>query len=187
MFFIIVLTAAVIILIVLLTVKVHAKASFHHNRIKAAVTWLGIPFFKKEFVFRRDEKKLFTLYAIQKKGEKLKLSLDDLIRLSTPKKEKKTNAKEALNYLHSKVSYDLKIKFVIGTGDALLTALSCGLLQSVIGALYALRENKKIKLNSTVVPDFSKQTLCFDADCIIKASPVHIMIGYMIYKKMIRR
>lgn len=187
MFFIIAVLIAAIILTVLLTVKVQGKVSFHHNRIKAAVTWFAIPIFKKEFVFRRDKEKLLTLYAIQKKGEKLTFSLDDLIRLSAPKKVKKTNTKEALNYLHSKASYDLKIKFIIGTGDALLTALSCGLLQCIIGALYAMRENKRIKLESAVVPEFSKQTLCFDADCIIKASPVHIMIGYMIYKKIIRR
>ena len=187
MFFIIAVLTAAIILIVLLTVKVHGQVSFHHNRIKAAVTWLGIPFFKKEFVFRRDSEKFLTLYAIQKKGEKLAFALDDLIRLSTPKKVKKTNTKAALNYLHAKAAYDLKVKFVIGTGNALLTALSCGLLQIVIGALYAMRKNKKVKLKSAVVPEFSKQTLSCDADCIIKASPVHIMIGYMIYKKMIRR
>ncbi len=174
-------------MIALLAVKVKAKLSFHHNRFKAAVTWFAVPLFKREYVFRRDEKELLTLYAIQKKGKKLTFSLDELIRLSAPNKEKKSNTKEALNYLHSKASYDLRIKFVIGTGDAMLTAFSCGLMQIVIGTLFATRENKKIKLQSAVVPEFSKQALCFDGDCIIKASPVHIMIGYLIYKKTIRR
>ncbi len=151
------------------------------------MTWFAIPLFKREYVFRRDEKALFTLYAIPKKGKKLTFSLDDLIRLSEPKKDKKSNTKEALNYLHSKASYDLKIRFVIGTGDAALTAFSCGLLQIVIGTLFASRENKKIELKSAVVPEFSQQALCFDGDCIIKAYPVHIMIGYLIYKKTIRR
>lgn len=170
-----------------MAVKVKAKLSFHHNRIKAVVTWFAIPLFKREYVFRRDEKKLLTLYAIQKKGEKFTFSIEELIRLSAPKKEKKSNTKEALNYLHSKAAYNLKTNFVIGTGDAMLTAFSCGLLQIIIGALYATRENRKIILKSFVIPEFSKQTLRFDADCIIKASPVHIMIGYMIYKKKIRR
>ncbi len=161
--------------------------SFHHNRIKAVVTWLAVPLFKREFVIRRDEEKLFTLHATQKKGEELTFSLEDLIRLSAPKKKKKGNLKEALNYLHSKASYDLKIKFVIGAEDAMLTALACGLLQMVIGTLFAMRKNKRIALKAPVVPEFSKRALCFDGDCIIKASPVHIMIGYMIYKKTIRR
>lgn len=152
------------------------------------MTWLGIPLFRREFVFRRDKDTFLTLYGIQKRGEKLVLSLDDLIRLFTPKKEeKKTNTKEALTYIHSKAVYDINIKFVVSTGDASLTALSCGLLQIVLGTLYAMRKNPRIKMKAIVLPEFSKQTLCFESDCIIKVSPVNIMIGYMIHKKIFRR
>jgi hypothetical protein len=152
------------------------------------VTWLGIPLFRREFVFRRDKEKFLTLYGIQKEGEKLVLSLDDLVRLATPKKkEKKTNTKEALTYIHSHAAYDIKIKFEIGTGDAYLTALSCGFLQIVIGTLYSMRRNPRMKVKAIVMPEFSKQQLCFESDCIIKVSPVNIMIGYMIHKKILRR
>lgn len=174
-------------MVILLSVKVKGKASFHHNRIKAAVTWFAVPLIKREYVIRREKDKLLTLYAVEKSGKKLKISIEDVLRLSEPKKEKKTNAKEALNYLHSKAAYDLTVKLKIGTGDALLTALSCGLMKILIGTLYATRENKKIALKASIIPEFSKQALCLDSDCIIKVSPVHIMIGYMIFKKQIRR
>ncbi len=188
MFFIIAILIAAIIIILLFAVKIKAKISYRHNRIKAAVTWLGIPLFHKEYVFRRDNDKIVTLYGIQKKGEKLVISLDDLIRLSTPNREKKkTNTKKALTYIHSKAIYDIKIKFKIGTGDAFLTALSCGLLQIVIGTLYGIRKNPRMKVKPIIKPEFSKQILCFESDCIIKVSPVNIMIGYMIHKKILRR
>lgn len=188
MFFIIAVFIAAIVIILLFAVKIKAQLSFRHNRIKAGVTWIGIPLFRKEFVFRRDKDKFLTLYGIQKDGEKLVISLDDVIRLSTPKKkEKKTNTKEALTYIHSKAAYDIKITFEIGTGDASLTALSCGFLQIVIGTLYAMRRNPRMKLKAAVIPEFSKQQLCFESDCIIKVSPVNIMIGYMIHKKILRR
>lgn len=188
MFFIIAVIIAAIVIITLFAVKIKAQLRYRDNRIKAVVSWLGIPLFRREFVFRRDGEKFLTLYGIQKQGEKLIISLDDLIRLATPKKEeKKTNTKEALTYIHSKAVYDIKIKFEIGTGDASLTALSCGLLQIVIGTLYTLRKNPKMKVSAVVKPEFSKQVLCFESDCIIKASPVNIMIGYMIHKKILRR
>jgi len=151
------------------------------------VTWFWMPVFRREFVFRRDRKKVLTLYAIKKKKEKRVFSLDDLIRLTRPQKVKKADTKKALAYIHSKAEYDIKIKFVIGTGDACLTALSCGLLQIVIGTLYAIRKNPNIKLQMRICPDYSKQGLRFTSDCIIKASPANIMIGYMIYKKTLRR
>ena len=175
------------ILVILLSVKVKGKVSFHHNCIKAAVTWFAVPLIKKEFEIRRKEDKFLTLFAVEKKGKKIEISLKEVIRLSAPKKDKKTNTKEALNYLHSKAAYDIAIKLKIGTGDALLTALLSGLMNIIFGTLFAMRENKKIVLKTSIVPEFSKQALCLDANCIIKVSPVHIMIGYMIFKKLIRR
>jgi hypothetical protein len=44
-----------------------------------------------------------------------------------------------------------------------------------------------MKVKAAVIPEFSKQQLCFESDCIIKVSPVNIMIGYMIHKKILRR
>lgn len=188
MFFIIAVLIAAIIVFLLFAVKIKARITYRDNRIETVVSWLGIPIFHREYVFGRDKENFLMLYGIQKQGEKLIISLDDLIRLTMPKKEeKKTNTKEALAYIHSKAVYDIKVKFEIGTGDACLTALSCGLFQIVIGTLYTIRKNPKMKVTAVVKPEFSKQVLCFESDCIIKASPVNIMIGYMIHKKILRR
>ncbi len=170
----------------LLSVKAKADVSFHQNRLKIAVTWFAVPIFKREYTVRRDDKKYLLIHAVPDKGKTVTVNLSDLLRFTAPRK-KKTEKKAALIYLYKKASFDIKIRFVVGTGDAMLTALSCGFLNGVIGALYAMRGNRKIKLKSSVVPEFSKQNLRFEADCIIKAFPVHIMIGYMISKKIIRR
>lgn len=187
LFFIIAYLAAAIILIIFFAVKIKATVSYRNGRIKAVVTWFCIPLFHIEYVLRRDEDKLFTLHVTDKKKKEHTISLEKIIRLFAPKKEKEAKTKEALAFIHSKAEYEIEIKFIIGTGDAVLTALSCGLLQSVIGTCYAMRKNSRMKLKSAVIPQFTKQTLCFDADCIIKAYPANIIFGYMIYKKIIRR
>lgn len=179
--------AAALAIVVLLAVKTKGTVTWHHNRVKAVVSWLRVPVFKREYVFRREEGKPAALFKVTKKGESRVLSLKDIISFLTKKPDDNANFKKALLYIHSKAAYKLNVGFEIGTGDAMLTALSCGLLQSVIGALYGMRDNRKIELAAAVAPQFSKQSLRFDLDCIIKASPVNIMIGYMIYKKRRKR
>jgi len=188
LFFIIAVIIAAIIIFLFIAVKTKARLSFRYNRVQTVVTWFGIHLFRGEFVIRRDKEKILTLYSMRRKGERIVVSLDDVLRRSVQKKKvKKTNIKHALVYIHGKAEYDIKILFEIGTGDAFLTAMSCGLLQSVIGTLYAMRSNSEMKVKANVKPIFSKQQLCFESDCIIEVSPVNIMIGYMIYKKIIRR
>lgn len=179
--------AAALAVAVLLAVKIKGTVTCHHNRLKAVVSWFGVPLLKREYVLRREEGKPVALYRAAKTGEERVLSLRDVIRFFSKKPDDNADIKKALLYIHSKAAYKLTVGFEIGTGDAMLTALSCGLLQSAIGALSAMRGNRKMELAASVAPQFSKQTLRFDLDCIIKAAPVNIMIGYMIYKKRLRR
>lgn len=188
MFFIIIAVLIVAALILfLVAVKIKFEAAFNNNRLKLRAVVLGIPVFAKEFVFRRDPKSVLSLYAMQKDGEKVFTSLVDLIKTSTKKEKKKNNTKQALSYIHFKAVYDIRIEFEVGASDAFLTAMASGLLNTVVGTLYATRKNKNMRVKWNVNPQFKKQILSFRANCIIKLSPANIMIGYMIYKKILRR
>ncbi len=168
-------------------VKIKFVVSFIQNRLKIRAVLLAIPVYRKEFVFRRDPEHFLVLKGIQKDGEKFFTSVIDLIKVTTPKGEKKTNTKAALSYLHLKAAYDIDIEFEVGISDAFTTAMASGFLNAVIGTLYSMRKNKNMHVKWKVNPQFTKQVLILKANCIIKLTPANIMIGFMIYKKILRR
>lgn len=85
---------------------------------------------------------------------------------------------------------ELRWYTVIGTGDAMYTALSVGSLWSVKGMLMAGMTKAAIteKVAINIQPDFEKQRMYSELNCIFKLRMVHIiLIGVHIICLKIRR
>ncbi|NLO20829.1 MAG: DUF2953 domain-containing protein [Syntrophomonadaceae bacterium] len=98
--------------------------------------------------------------------------------------------KRFYKYLKYISIYELKWYTVIGTGDAMYTALGCGSMWSLKGMLIAritkVGMSQNIAIN--IQPDFEKQRIYSELNCIFKLRMVHIMlIGFNIIWLKIRR
>lgn len=75
----------------------------------------------------------------------------------------------------------LKIKADVGLDDAAFTAISTGIIYSVMSWIYAVLNNyiEIEKVNFDVVPDFSQSRFEFEFTCIIEVKVVNIIIDVL--------
>ena len=174
----------------------------NNNRFRVVVRYILIPI-KMEFVIRHVPKEVLALYMIKKgkekrittlrelflklkKGQTKGMTLANMLSLVVyPKRREKQ--KGTLVYLNKKTAYRARIRLTIGVDDAYATAMVCGFIVSVAGALCAAFNNQTHVVWVDVTPQFSKPVFSIDTDCIIKVTPANIIIGYFIYQKNKRR
>lgn len=188
--FIIILLIAAAIVILLLAVKLKAVVRIEQNHIKATLIILWVIRLNWHFVLLRDKSSIIKVIQKEKDGtEKTILTLAELIcRLERKKQTKKERARGVgFGHAYKKMHIDIRASVKIGLGDAFSTAMLCGALQTGFGIAERIGKPKHHRLRLFVRPDFSKPAYCFLADCIIKLSPVHIIVGYIIYLKNLRR
>ena len=125
-----------------------------------------------------------TLYSVDI-NEKRVISVFDIFKsFNRPKKKSNEKGRNKLfEYINGKSKYKIEIKITIGLDDAFLTAVCCGLLNSVIGSLMIFNKDKRHRVVIKTVPVFQNRLFSFYGDCIITLSLTNIIIGYMIYKK----
>ncbi len=189
MFFIIIaliIIAAVVLIALLLKINLVIVARDKHWSLSAIA--LGITVLRRRYEVRREFGDLLTLYSVDK-NEKRVISIIDIFK-SFNKPEKKSNEKgrsKLFGYINSKSKYKIDIKITIGLDDAFLTAVCCGLMNSVIGSLMVLNKDKRHRVVIKTHPVFQNHLFSFLGHCIITLSLANIIIGYMIYKINKRR
>lgn len=190
MFFIIILLIAAAIVSLLVAVKLKAVVRIEQNHLDATLIILGVIRLKWSFVLLRDKTSIVRLLQKKKDGtDKTILTLAELIcRLDRKKQTKKERARsKGFNHVYKKMHIDIRAEVKIGLGDAFSTAMLCGILQTGFDIAERIGKPTNHRLRLAVRPVFSKLLYCFLADCIIAVSPVHIIVGYIIYLKTLRR
>lgn len=176
----------VIILILLLILNIKAEIIANNNSIIVYVFFLKIKLINRRYTIERVKNKLAVLYWHKKKSKIEIANLHDIIT-SKVKDSKKLARKKMTKYLLKRAHSDLSAKITIGVGDACLSANLCGLLgiaANVAAGIYATCNHN---FNVQIKPHFTLKQFSLHADCIIKLSMANIIIGYIIYKKTIRR
>ena len=188
MFFIIIvllIAAAALLILLALLLKINLLINCRDSMAVLSVKMFGITVLHRKYEIKREKGEIFTLYCTDKPKPKRVVSLLDIIKTARKKNRKKSNEKargKLFAYINKKASYHLRFRVAVGLGDASATAMLCGFIQSISGALSAALPDKRHRIDVTVLPDFSKRTFSFLADCIIKLSLADIIIGYLMYK-----
>ncbi len=204
MFFIIILLLILAIITVLVFVfKIKGVIKADNANISVVVSYLGIIKISKNYIIRREDKSVFALYLVTKKGLKPIATLKDIIKkvkkaaptditlvdLITVIAQSARGKKEkgAFSYIYKKIRYDVTIDVLIGLEDAFFTAVVCGVLNGAAGAVLAVYNEKKRVIRVNASPEFSDLRFSIKAHCIIALAPADIIIGYAINKKNKRR
>jgi hypothetical protein len=183
--------------------KIKAVIKADNANINVVVSYLGIIKIRKDYVVHRDEKSVFALYLVTKKGLKPTTTLADIIKKVKKKvptdiaivdlitvitqSARKKDKNSAFSYIYKKIRYDISIDVLIGIEDAFFTAVVCGILNAAAGAVLAVYNKKNRTIRVKAFPEFSNLKFSVKADCIIALAPADIIIGYAIYKKNKRR
>ena len=189
MFFIIIaliIIAAVVLIALLLKINLVIEARDKNWSLSAIA--LGITVLRRRYEVRREFGDLLTLYSVDKKERRV-ISVTDIFKSfkGPEKKGSEKGRKKLFGYINSKSKYKIDIKITIGLDDAFLTAICCGLMNTVIGSLMILNKDKRHRVVIKTLPVFQNRSFSFFADCIITLSLANIIIGYMIYKINKRR
>lgn len=147
---------------------------------------------RKEFLMlyqlkNGEEKKIDSLKHIilkNGKGEATDISIVDLIKIVFQNRRNKKDS--AFAYLNQKSTFDVRIQFSLGVGDAYYTALLCGWLVAIGSAFCAVYTQANKQFHISVSPEFNRLSFSLQSDCIIAITPANIIIGYFIYKKRTR-
>jgi hypothetical protein len=94
-------------------------------------------------------------------------------------KDNLTIFKRIADYLKRKKSkVELEIKILLGTGDAALTGILCGLLWAVAANIlsYLAQYLKVTSEEITIAPDFEKSVFEADINCIFQTKLAHIIV-----------
>lgn len=199
----IVLTALAAILILLFAVRIKGEITADNLNISVIVSYLWVIRLRKRYIIKREEETFLALYLITRKGEKAVISLPKIIKkmkIKAPtdiafadlltmllQSHRKKKERSAYSYIFKKARYDITASIGLGTGDAFVTAIVCGVINAAAGVLSALHDAEKHTLCIIARPEFSKPTFSVKANCIIALTPADIIIGYAINKKNKRR
>ena len=181
---------AIVVAVVLaaLLLKVNLVIVARDKNWSLSVIVLGITVLRRRYEVRREYGELLTLYSVDKKEKRVISVIDALKSFNTSKKKSNEKGRNKLfEYINDKSKYKIDIKISIGLDDAFLTAICCGLLNTVIGSLMIFNKDKRHRIIIKTYPVFQNRSFSFFGDCIITLSLANIIIGYMIYKINKRR
>ncbi len=177
-------------LILILFVRGALKTEVHNNNLCIWVTFLWFIIIHRCYRIRREKEDLWTLYRVQDDDEIKIISLYDMIKRPTKKKIPKKQiraVKDTLLYLLRRARIDVSINIVAGISDAATTAMVCGGLGAVLSAVNAVLQHKRRRIRIQIKPLFSKHLFSFNAKGIMKLSLANIILGFILYKKSMRR
>ena len=186
MLFIFLLFAVVAVLAANIKLNIDVRGS----AFSIELVLLGVIRLRRQYVIRREKGAIFTLYCLEKKKEKRVTSLYDIIQKQKKKtvtdKQKKAQ-KKLIEFLYKKARIEVDAKVRAGLPDAASTALCCGMLGAVSAAAGAVVRDKRHRVSIQIQPVFAKQVFSIDAKGIMALSPANIILGYILYKKTLRR
>lgn len=197
MFFIIIaLVSLIIVAIVLTATRVHGVFRLENECVHFTVSWISIQIMKREYRVGRDENRVVALYRMLKTREEKVTTLTEVLFTEKPDRDasllKLIQAAIQSRKERKQVSpwfgilkrswVDLRLNIEVGTGDAFVTAMACGLLITVGSAVCAAISTKRENYRLFVQPAFSRLSFSIRGDCIIDIAPANIILGYFIYK-----
>ena len=185
--FIIYLALAVLLI---LLINIRFKINIQNNIIEILVTVLWVLTIRKKFVIEREKNVLIAIFQVKKGRRKKLVTLADIIKKSRKKEVlpiKKQAIRKVLLFFIKKTIININAKITIGFGSAVLTAQVCGILGVVSTAGGAMSDSKKHHVLIRIKPIFAKPIFLLDAKGIFMLSPANIIVGYILYKKSMRR
>ena len=174
------------VLLAPLFIYTKGKLELRDNKLFVKVTFIGIPIIKRHYTFEREKSKLISIYTHKKNKKEYVTSLYDIISNKSRDSVKLARSK-TYRYLYRHAHINLKASFSLGTGDAAITSNICGSFKIASAIAAGKYSGKKRIYEISIIPVFSGAQLTADINCIIKLSLANIIIGYLIYKKTIRR
>jgi hypothetical protein len=177
-------------LILILFIRGTLKAEVHNNYLCIWVTFLWFIIMHRCYRIRREKDALWTLYRVHNDEEIKIISLYDTIRRPTKKKIPKKQiraVKDTLLYFLRRANFDININIVAGISNAATTAMVCGALRVLLSAANTVLKNKRRSFRIQITPMFSKHLFSFKAKGIMKLSLANIILGFILYKKIMRR
>lgn len=197
MFFIIwaIIAAAIVLAVLLVKVKIEIIAV--QEDITVNIIFLGFIKITKKLLIKFEEKSLVSLYLVDKNKQKRIVKLKKIINNIIEKAPDRTftglvsyflkyinkGQKEVVySHIYKRINYYLKVYIQLGTGDAFVTAISCGFLKAVSNAFCAILNSRIHKTNINLSPEYSEQVISVKVNCIIRFSPADIIIGYSVSK-----
>ena len=188
MFFIIIALAIIAAVVLLLLLRINLIIEARVKNWSLSVRTLGSIILRRRYEVRREFGDFLTLYSVDK-NEKRIISIIDIVKSlqRTDKKSDENGRRHLFGFVNSKSKYEIIIQIKVGLEDAFLTAVSCGLINSVIGSLMVRNVDERHIVRFSAIPVFQKRSFSFHGDCIITLSLANIIIGYIIYKINKRR
>ena len=187
-FLLFILLVLTVVIILITAVKLNIAVS--NNSFDLEMVFLGFIKLHRRYVIRRKKGEIFTLYRRVKNKEKKVISLYDIIRGQEKKpmtEKQKMARKKLLRFLYKKTRIKITAKVRFGLPDAASTAICCGMLGAVSAAADAVTRDKHHQLLIQITPVFAKQVFSIHAKGIMALSPANIILGYILYKKSLRR
>lgn len=197
MFFIWVFVTAGVLALLLAALLTRIKAAVYsdRNEITAVLIFFGFIRIARKYALEYDEKNILELYHIGRAKRRLvitlkqaakkmlkniptEITLVDMFTLLTQFKDRPRNY--LFSYLFKKAKFEVNIELMLGTHDAFHTAILCGLLRALSGALYSAARGAKRSVIAKISPEFSKQVISVKINCIIAIAPADIIIGYLV-------
>lgn len=158
--------------------------------INVTLFLFGIFKFRRSFLIKRERGQIFALYQIKNNQQIKVISLFDIIKKAKKSHltdKQKFSRKSAVKYILKKAALKTQVRLDIGVVSAYTTAMICGLLFILSSAFDAVYRQPQFNMELSIKPLFSKQFFSIQANCIIALSVANIIIGYLIYKKNMRR
>ena len=186
MFFIIVLYLVIAAIILFLLIKIQAVIHADNNRVSITIVIFGFIKIKKKFIILREEKEIFTLYQLKKRGRKKVISLYNIIckiKNADQTEADKKAGRKALEYLLKRAVIKIYIRTLVGTTSAYATAMLCGFFNMISSIVKAVLSSRLHNIEIIIKPFYTKEFFSLKANCIIAIAPANIIIGTIIYKK----
>jgi len=157
-----------------------------YNLLKARICFFGLPFLYKTIKFSivREADGDYSFYLLKRKGRKLLTSASKIVARTGRLKRflLKTNPWEFTSVK------EIQLRTDIGLGDAALTAVIAGLLQSLILTylnFLHFKDSKKMHAEVYFAPVFEKIIFSTDLKCILGIKIAHIIsaLAKKLFKK----
>ena len=189
-------TAGVLALLLsVLLARIKTVAYSDRNEITVVLIFFGFIRIVRKYALEYDDKNILELYHIGRAKRRLvitlrqaakkmlknipaEITLVDMFTLLTQFKKRPRNYFFA--HLFKKAKFEINMDLMLGTQDAFHTAILCGLLRALSGALYSAAHGANRKVVAKISPEFSKQVISVKINCIIAIAPADIIIGYLV-------
>lgn len=186
---ILIITLTVIILISNLTVNIE-----FHRRPDLQKVKTNIFLFKKIKIYEKDIKlNQPEIETEEEHKQHIKRQLEDGIDILFSSADIINNYKDTLKKINKKFlkglrADKLRLRLVVGTDDAALTGLLCGIIWIILGNLRMQKESENLFTDADLMvsPNFNKKIFAIDISCIFTIKTVYIMYVHETIEKIFK-